>query len=95
MTVHPITTQPQTLSAAYGGSDDHRARATDHISWLTATKGDCDECFALQHETGGASTRQRAHHQRVLRGGAKLLLCTEHAELWQARDREDVRGRAS
>lgn len=49
----------------------------------------CDECFANQHESGGASgVRADAHLQRWL-GTAVLKLCHGHAQLWRERDEAD------
>jgi hypothetical protein len=51
----------------------------------------CDECFANQHETRGASGhRLEARTRRVLPGGTALNLCRIHEELWRRKDAEDA-----
>ncbi len=57
-----------------------------------ATNAECDECFALQHETHGAyGHRFAARHQRSFGSGRPTLkLCNVHAEQWRDRDRDDT-----
>ncbi|MCA4997153.1 hypothetical protein HWD35_20740 [Tsukamurella tyrosinosolvens] len=47
----------------------------------------CDECFAAQHESGGAyGPRLHVRMVRTMPDGTQLRLCTAHAELWKSFD---------
>ena len=50
----------------------------------------CDECFHMQHETGGSfGPRRQAKHRRSHPMGAPIELRTAHADLWKDRDAAD------
>ncbi|OBA54439.1 hypothetical protein A5789_22020 [Nocardia sp. 852002-51101_SCH5132738] len=69
----------------------YRATAQDKPTWdqLTRSRGDCDECAALQHESHGKyGPRAKARQKRAFHGGPELLLCSAHALAWH--DRDDI-----
>lgn len=74
----------------------HRMREGRKSKWTKyAARGDCQECFALQHESyvpGSAlrAVREQAVLRRSIAGGPDLLLCHPHAQLWRERDEDQV-----
>jgi hypothetical protein len=79
------------LSRRYAG-EEYQLRRRTKATWTAikaAKAAPCDECFALQHESGGTSgPRSPAKHSRTVPGGSRLKLCGAHAELWRTRDLE-------
>lgn len=75
----------------YARPPEFRPRYTKIVA---KTQPACDECFAEQHETRGASgQRLEAKVRRTIKQGAALNLCRIHEELWKRRDSEKGNGR--
>lgn len=50
----------------------------------------CDECFQMQHESGGKfGPRRQAKHRHSPPGGSPVELCRAHRDLWIVRDEQD------
>jgi hypothetical protein len=84
----PRTLTP--LSRAFS-SGDYRS-AGHEVTWARRqprARADCDECTALQHETGGKYWPRRQVRHRRTTNGTVLDLCAGHAHEWRARDEED------
>jgi hypothetical protein len=88
--VHVVKPEPgPPLSAQYAGVEwlSHSANPATYKPIRLRRPPACDECFALQHETGGAfGTRAPAKHRRTLRNGRLMDLCNRHANAWRERD---------
>jgi hypothetical protein len=68
----------------------HAQRRAKYTPIRTRRQPPCDECFALQHETGGDyGSRAVARVRRVLSTGELIDLCTRHAATWKARDTKE------
>jgi hypothetical protein len=79
------------LSTALGAGQ-HRAAGAD-VTWTKRQprkRADCDECVALQHETGGLYWPRRMVRHRRKVNGTTLDLCNGHALEWRARDEQDT-----
>lgn len=91
----PLFPEPEhyrpTLSAMYSTPEYREtplARAR-YVNLGTQTIT-CDECFANQHEAGGATPpRAKASARRTFLGGPRLNLCGTHTQLWKERDAKD------
>lgn len=88
--------EPMRLSKALAGAEyrlvkDEKAKWTDvHLKGYRA----CQECSAVQHETGGAfGPRRQIKKRRRSPGSPALELCQQHAQLWKTRDEEDSSGK--
>lgn len=87
----PVT---RTLSRMYRNA--YRATPSARPRWetiTTASKPGCDECFATQYETDGATgPRAVARMKRRIKHMPPLMLCRQHEDLWRIKDREDLEG---
>lgn len=84
---------PRTLTplSEHYANGNHRA-AGGAVKWTRRqprAHADCDECTALQHETGGAFWPRRQVRNRRAVNGTVLDLCAGHTLEWRARDSED------
>ena len=84
--------QPMRLSKALSGPD-YRLRKDEKAKWTNVnlkTYRPCQECAAVQHETGGAfGPRRQIKKRRRVVGGKVIEMCQQHAQLWRELDAKD------